>query len=100
MEKWKYIPLSKEEEEIVVAVDEEMCEEESFQRTLVGNIWMESSFNAKTFKITMLNAWKLKIPFETQDLSKSLFLFKFSTKRDLEFFSHERPLDRSMCVLN
>jgi len=31
-----------------------------------------------------VNAWRLKNPVEVQDLSKNLFLFRFSSKRDLD----------------
>lgn len=103
MEKWKSIPLSKEEEEEgVVAAEEEIYEEESFQRTLKGKLWTESSFNARAFKSTILNAWKLKNPVEIQDLSKNLFLFKFTTKRELKYILRSGPwrFGRSLLMLN
>lgn len=49
---------------------EEVSGEELFQRTLAGELWTEHSFNAK--------------PCETQELSKNLFLFMFSLRKDLE----------------
>ncbi|XP_058733973.1 uncharacterized protein LOC131605657 [Vicia villosa] len=102
MEKWKDIPFSKEEEEGVIAAEDEICEEESFQRTLAGRLWTDSNFNARAFKSTMLNAWKLKNPVDIQDLSKNLFLFKFTTKRDLDTILRNGPwsFDRSLLVLN
>lgn len=102
MEKWRDIPFSKEEKEGVIAEEEETCEEESFQRTLAGRLWTESNFNVRAFKSTMLNAWKLENPVEVQDLSKNLFLFKFTTKRDLETVHRNGPwsFDRSLLVLN
>ncbi|XP_058752316.1 uncharacterized protein LOC131625473 [Vicia villosa] len=101
MEKWKSIQLSKEEEEGVIVADEEVCAEEGFQRSLAGKLWTESNFNARAFKSTMVNAWKLKNPVETQDLSKNLFLFKFATKRDLEYVLRNGPwsFDRYLLVL-
>ncbi|XP_058762169.1 uncharacterized protein LOC131635558 [Vicia villosa] len=101
MEKWKEIPFSKEEEEGIIVEEEEVCEEESFQRTLAGKLWTESSFNARAFKCTMLSAWKLKNQVEIQDLSTNLFLFKFSTKRDLESVLRSElwSFDRSLLVL-
>ncbi|XP_058746709.1 uncharacterized protein LOC131619652 [Vicia villosa] len=102
MDKWKSIPLSKEEEEGVVVEDDEVCELESFQRTLAGKLWTDSSFNVRAFKSTMISAWKLKNQVETQDLGKNMFLFKFATKRDLEFVLRNGPwsFDRSLLVLN
>ncbi|XP_058727213.1 uncharacterized protein LOC131598649 [Vicia villosa] len=102
MDKWKNITFSKEEEEGVVVADDEVCEEESFQRTLAGKLWLEGSFNARAFKATMISAWKLRNPVDIQDLSKNLFLFKFSSRRDLEFVLKNGPwsFDRALLVLN
>ncbi|XP_058784267.1 uncharacterized protein LOC131659014 [Vicia villosa] len=102
MDKWKAFTLSKEEEEGVVADEEEIIEDESIQRTLAGKLWTESSFNTRAFKTTMLNAWKLKHAVEVQDLSKNLFLFKFSSKRDMEYVlkAGAWSFDRSLLVLN
>lgn len=102
MDKWRNIPLSKEEEESVVVAEEEVCEEETFQRIVVGRLWTDNSFNARAFKSTMISVWKLKNQVETQDLGKNLFLFKFATKRDLEFVLKNGPwsFDRSLLVLN
>ncbi|XP_058754368.1 uncharacterized protein LOC131627544 [Vicia villosa] len=102
MEKWRSIQLSKEEEEGVVVAEEEVCEEESFQRTLAGKLWTDSSFNVRAFKSTMISAWKLKNQVETQDLGKNLFLFKFATKRDLDSVLKNGPwsFDRALLVLN
>lgn len=91
MEKWKDIPLSKEDEERDTVEGEEICREETFQRTLSGRLWKDSSFNSRAFISTMLGAWKLSNPVEKQDLSKNLFLFHFSTKRDLEIVSRSGP---------
>ncbi|XP_058774390.1 uncharacterized protein LOC131648672 [Vicia villosa] len=101
MEKWKAFALSKEEEKGVVANDEEIIKEESIQRTLAGKLWTESNFNTRAFKTTMLNAWKLKHTVEVQDLSKNLFLFKFASKRDMEYVLKPGPwsLDRALLVL-
>ncbi|XP_058748651.1 uncharacterized protein LOC131621633 [Vicia villosa] len=101
MEKWKEIPLSKEEEEGVTVEGEEICGEETFQRTLAGRLWTDSSFNSRAFLSTMLGAWKLRNPVETQELNKNLFLFRFSTKRDLETVLRNGPwsFDRNILVL-
>ncbi|XP_058775391.1 uncharacterized protein LOC131649656 [Vicia villosa] len=101
MEKWKEFALSKEEEEGVVADEEEIIEDESIQRTLAGKLWTESNFNTRAFKTTMLNAWKLKHAVEVQDLSKNLFLFKFGSKRDMEYVLKSGPwsFGRALLVL-
>lgn len=102
MDKWKSIAFLKEEEEGVVVEEEEVYEEEFFQRTLAGKLWMENSFNVRAFKSTMISAWKLKNQVDIQDLSKNLFLFKFSSKRDLEFVLKNGPwsFDRALLVMN
>lgn len=103
MEKWKEIALSKEEEEDCVTVpDEEISEDESFGRTLVGKLWVESSYNIRAFKQTMVQAWRLENEVEVQDLSKNLYLFQFSTKRDAEWVFKNGPwrFDRNLLILN
>ncbi|XP_058752497.1 uncharacterized protein LOC131625674 [Vicia villosa] len=101
LEKWKAFAMSKEEEEGVVADEEEIVEDESLQRTVAGKLWIESSFNSRAFKTTMLNAWKLKHAVEVQDLSKNLFLFKFGSKRGMEYVLKTGPwsFDRALLVL-
>ncbi|XP_058740824.1 uncharacterized protein LOC131623919 [Vicia villosa] len=101
MESWKNIPLSKEEEEGVVAADDEISGDEIFQRTLAGKLWTDNNFNSRAFTSTMISAWKLKNPVETQELNKNLFLFRFSTKRDLETVLRNGPwsFDRNLLVL-
>ncbi|XP_058759547.1 uncharacterized protein LOC131632840 [Vicia villosa] len=102
MEKWKEISLSKEEEEGVTADVEEIGGEEIFQRTLAGKLWSDNSFNSRAFISTMIGAWKLKNPVDTQELSKNLFLFRFSTRRDLENVLRNGPwsFDRHLLVLS
>lgn len=103
MEKWKELSLSKEEEEDCVTVpDEEIPEDESFGRTLVGKLWVESSYNTRAFKQTMVQAWRLKNEVEVQDLNKNLYLFVFSTKRDAEWVFKNGPwsFDRNLLILN
>lgn len=78
MERWKDIPLSKDEEEGIIVEVEEECDGDVFERTLTGKLWMESSFNSKLTS-TMIGAWKLRNLVESQELSKNLFLFRFST---------------------
>ncbi|XP_058733455.1 uncharacterized protein LOC131605074 [Vicia villosa] len=101
MEKWKEIPLSKEEEEGITVESEEICGEETFQHTLAGSLWTDSSYNSRAFTSTMIGAWKLRNPVETQQLSKNLFLFRFSTRRDLESVLRNGPwsFDRNILVL-
>lgn len=84
MDKWKYIPLYKEEDEGVTTTVDEIIGDEVFQRTLEGKLWTDNSFNTRVFTNTMVGAWKLNNLIETQELSKDLFLFHFSTNRDLE----------------
>ncbi|XP_058741861.1 uncharacterized protein LOC131614267 [Vicia villosa] len=101
MDKWREIPLSKEEEEGVIAEEEEVCGEEIFQRTLAGKLWTDNSFNSRAFTSTMTGAWKLKNPVEIQELSKNLYLFRFATKRDLESVLRNGPwsFDRNLLIL-
>lgn len=91
MEKWKNIPLTKEEEEGVTVVVDEINEEEVFQRTLAGKHCIENFFNMRALTNTIISAWKLKNPVETQELNKNLFLFRFSGKRDLEAVLRYEP---------
>ncbi|XP_058764208.1 uncharacterized protein LOC131637617 [Vicia villosa] len=102
MEKWKQLAFSKEEEEGITAEADEICEEEVFHRTLVGRLWTDNSFNARAFTNTMIGAWRLKSPVETHELSKNLFLFRFSTKRDMENVLRQGPwsFDRNLLVLD
>ncbi|XP_058783267.1 uncharacterized protein LOC131657939 [Vicia villosa] len=102
MEKWRNIPFSKEEEEGVEAEPDEVNGDDSFQRSLAGKLWTDSSFNIRAFKSTMVAAWKLRNPVEIQELSKNLFVFKFSTKRDLESVWKNGPwsFDRALLVLS
>ncbi|XP_058756011.1 uncharacterized protein LOC131629230 [Vicia villosa] len=101
MERWKNIPLSKEEEEGIVAAEEEANGEETFRRSLAGKLWTEGSFNSRAFRSTMVSAWRLKNPVEIQELNKNLFLFNFATKRDMEFVLKSGPwsFDRALLVL-
>ncbi|XP_058749288.1 uncharacterized protein LOC131622280 [Vicia villosa] len=101
MENWKNIPLSKEEEEGVTAAEDEVSGDEIFQRTLAGKLWTDSNFNSRAFISTMISAWKLKNPVESQELNKNLFLFRFATKRDLETVLRNGPwsFDRNLLVL-
>ncbi|KAI5383920.1 hypothetical protein KIW84_071052 [Lathyrus oleraceus] len=91
MDKLRNIPLSKEEEEGVVAAEDEVSGEEIFQRTLAGKLWTDNSFNVKAFTSTMISAWKLKNSVKTQELSKNIYLFRFASKRDLEFVLRNAP---------
>ncbi|XP_058726490.1 uncharacterized protein LOC131597843 [Vicia villosa] len=92
----------KEEEEGITAEADEICEEEVFHRTLVGRLWTNNSFNARAFTNTMIGAWRLQSPVETHELSKNLFLFRFSIKRDMENVLRQGPwsFDRNLLVLD
>lgn len=53
MEKPSSSKKSLEEEEVGITVEEdEVCEEESFNRTLVEMIWTDNPYNGRTFKST------------------------------------------------
>lgn len=94
--------LTKEEEEdSFVADDVEVCGEEIFTRSLVGKLWTEDSFNSRIFKQFMVQAWRLKNPIEVQDLNNNLFVFRFSTKKDLESVLKNGPwsFDRNLVIL-
>ncbi|CAK8574984.1 unnamed protein product [Lathyrus sativus] len=100
MEKWKHVSLCKEEEEGITMASEEVCDGEIFQRTLAGKLWTDNHFNSRAFMSTAINAWKLKNPVELQELSKNVFLFRFTTKRDLENVLRNGPrsFDRNLLV--
>jgi hypothetical protein len=84
MEGWKKVDLFKDEEEGFAIEDDEILEDDTFKRSLVGKLWTTNPFNARIFKQVIVQAWRLKNPVEVQELNKNLFLFKFSTKRDAE----------------
>lgn len=101
MDRWKDIPLSKEEEEGVIAAEAEEAYVDVFNRSLVGKLWSDIQFNVRAFKSTMVQLWRLKNPVEIQDLSKNLFLFRFSSKRDVETVLRNGPwsFDRNLLLL-
>lgn len=102
MENWKKVALSKEEEEEgFVADGVEECGDEIFANSLVGKLWTTDPFNGRIFKQVIVNAWRLKNPVEVQDLNKNLFLFRFSSKRDLESVVKNGPwsFDRNIVIL-
>lgn len=101
MERWKKIPLSKEEEEGITVEVEEEYGGEIFERTLAGKRWTENNFNSKALVSTIIGAWKLRNPIETQELRNNLFLFWFSTKRDLDVLPNGPWIfDRNLLVLD
>lgn len=87
--------------EKITAEEDEYVVEDSFNRTLVGKLWTESPYNIRAFKQTMIHAWRLKKSVEVQDLNKNLFLFKFSSQRDLEITLKSGPwsFDRNLLIL-
>lgn len=96
-----YISFPKEEGLVIIAEGDEDVGEESFQRSLAGKLWTESPFNIRAFKQTIVDAWKLKWSVEVQELAKNLFLFIFSTKRDLDNVISSGPwsFNRNILVL-
>lgn len=94
--------MSKEEEEGIIVEAEEEYGGEIFERTLAGKLWTENSFNSKSLVSTMIGAWNLRNPIETQELNENLFLFRFITKRDIENLLRNGPLsfDRNLLVLD
>ncbi|PNY16581.1 cysteine desulfurase mitochondrial-like [Trifolium pratense] len=102
MENWKNVALTKEEEEDGFEADGvEVCDEEIFANSLVGKLWTTNPFNGRIFKQVIVQAWRLKNPVEIQDLNKNLFLFRFSSKRDLETVLRNGPwsFDRNIVIL-
>ncbi|XP_045821710.1 uncharacterized protein LOC123914553 [Trifolium pratense] len=101
MEDWKKIDLFKDEEEGFAIEGNELVEDDTFNRSLVGKIWTTNSFNARIFKQVIVQAWRLKNPVEVQELNKNLFLFKFTTKRDAEGVLKNGPwsFDRNLVIL-
>ncbi|XP_058765441.1 uncharacterized protein LOC131638928 [Vicia villosa] len=53
-------------------------------------------------KWNAVGAWKLKNAVETQELNKNLFLFRFATKREMEWVLRSGPwsFDRNLLVLD
>jgi len=96
------VDLTKEEEEDgFVADDVEVFGKEIFTRSLVGKLWTEDSFNSRIFNQVIVQAWRLKNPVEVQDLKNKLFVFRFSTKKDLESVLKNGPwsFDRNLVIL-
>lgn len=78
-----------------------MYGEEIFRRTLAGKLWTDNPYNVQAFKQTIVQAWRLKNPVEVQELSKNLFLFRFSSKRDTDNVLKNGPwsFDRNLLIL-
>lgn len=95
------MPLSTEEAQGLTIEDEDFTEDEVFNRTLAGKLWTDSLYNVRAFKQTIVQAWRLKNPVEVQDLSKNLFLFRFTNKRDMESVLKAGPwnFDRNFIIL-
>lgn len=74
---------------------------EIFQRTLAEKLWTENSFNSRAFINTIIGAWKLKNLVESQELRNNIFIFRFTTKRDMASFLRNGPwsFDRNVLVL-
>jgi len=103
MERCKSKQPTDEDEEAIPVEEEEICkDDESFSRTLVRKLWTESPFNIRTFKQTMIQAWRSRNHIEIQDLNKNMFLFKFESKREAEQVWKNGPwsFDRNLLILN
>lgn len=58
---------------------------------MVGKLYTQSSFNARAFKTTMTNVWRVKNGVEIQDISNNLFTFKFFKWSDKESVERRGP---------
>lgn len=101
MEDLEKASLFKDEEEGFAIEGDEIVEDETINRSLVGKLWTTNSFNVRIFKQVIAQAWRLKHPVEIQELNKNLFLFKFSTKREADGVFKNGPwsFDRNLVVL-
>ncbi|MCH85765.1 zinc CCHC-type-like protein [Trifolium medium] len=101
MARWKDIEVPADEIVGVTAEDEEPVEEEYYGRSLAGKLWTDNAYNVRAFKQMIVDFWRLKNPVETQELGKNLYLFRFSTKRDLENVLKNGPwsFDSNILVL-
>lgn len=101
MEKLRESRLSKGKVDGVTVKEDEVCEDEGFNRTLVGKIWTDSPYNPRDFKNMILQAWHLKNPVEIQDLNKNLYLFRFSRKKEADGILRSGPwsFDRNLLIL-
>ncbi|MCI19443.1 hypothetical protein A2U01_0040599, partial [Trifolium medium] len=101
MARWKDIEIPDDEIVGVTEDDEEQVEEEVYGRSLAGKLWTDNAYNVRAFKQTIVEFWRLKNPVETQELGKNLYLFRFSSKRDLENVLKNGPwsFDRNILVL-
>lgn len=100
-EGWKRVDLSKEEEEGFALEETEVTGDDAFKNSLVGKLWIVNPFNTRVFKQVIVQSWRLKNPVEVQDLNKNLFLFRFSSKRDVDSVMKSGPwsFDRNLLVL-
>lgn len=100
-EGWKRVDLSKEEEEGFALEETEVTGDDAFKNSLVGKLWTVNPFNTRVFKQVIVQAWRLKNSVEVQDLNKNLFLFRFSSKRDVDSVMKSGPwsFDRNLLVL-
>jgi hypothetical protein len=102
MEQWKNFNFSKQELQKSLNIDDsESYKDDLFHRTLVVNLWTNTTYNAKAFKQTTIQSWRLKNPVEVQDLKQNLYLFRFSTKNDADNVFNNGPwsFDKKLIVL-
>lgn len=55
-----YPKPSKEEAEGITVKEDEVCDGENFNHTLVGKIWTDSPYNVRAFKSTIVQPWRLE----------------------------------------
>lgn len=79
-ERWKFLKLTEEEENIVIEINRN--EEEEGRSWLVGKLHTEKPFSKNALKATMKLIWKLSRDVDIMDLENDLFLFKFENEID------------------
>lgn len=47
-------------EDIITVDDDELCEDDGFDQTLVGKLWTDNQYNIRVFKQTMAQAWRVE----------------------------------------
>lgn len=81
--------LSEDEKEGITVDGKTELEDKVFHRTLVEKLWTNNPINTRAFQSTIPQAWHLKN--NAQELGKNMFLFRLSSKRDIETFLKSEP---------
>ncbi|KAJ1397132.1 Zinc finger, CCHC-type [Sesbania bispinosa] len=99
MNRWKGVAFT-EEEGAEVCVPEEVCLQDS-DAWLVGRLAMQSTYNVRAFKNTIMNVWKPKHGMEIWEIGRNLFSFRFFNAKDRDGVLKESPwnFDRNLVVL-